>query len=96
MRFYRDARSQFSIHEWIDVIIEAIDYNPDGYLDENGEVSERKKIFIFFVAFCHSLKNRVNLIELAPKRAPEKRYVFEKTKQAWLALLVAVLYLAHL
>ena len=30
LEFYRDARSQFSIHEWIDVIIEAIDYNPTG------------------------------------------------------------------
>ncbi len=25
LEFYRDARRQFSIHEWIDVIIEAID-----------------------------------------------------------------------
>ena len=52
LEFYRDARSQFSIHEWIDVIIEAIDYNPDGDLDENGEVSERKKLY-----FCKQFMN---------------------------------------
>lgn len=83
LEFYRDARSQFSIHEWIDVIIEAIDYNPDGYLDENGEVSERKKLY-FLRRLLPFVEKRVNLIELAPK-GTGKSYVFEKiSKRGWL------------
>ena len=83
LEFYRDARSQFSIHEWIDVIIEAIDYNPDGYLDENGEVSERKKLY-FLRRLLPFVEKRVNRIELAPK-GTGKSYVFEKiSKRGWL------------
>ena len=40
--FYREARKEFDIHEWIDVIISSIDYNPNGYVDENGNISLRK------------------------------------------------------
>ena len=83
LEFYRDARSQFSIHEWIDVIIEAIDYNPDGYLDDNGEVSERKKLY-FLRRLLPFVEKRDNLIELAPK-GTGKSYVFEKiSKRGWL------------
>lgn len=67
----------------IDVIIEAIDYNPDGYLDENGEVSERKKLY-FLRRLLPFVEKRVNLIELAPK-GTGKSYVFEKiSKRGWL------------
>ena len=30
---YREARSQFTAEEWIDVVLGAIDYNPEGYED---------------------------------------------------------------
>lgn len=42
--FYREARKEFNIHEWIDVVLTAVDYNPEGYVDENGNISERKKL----------------------------------------------------
>lgn len=40
--FYRDVRREFDIHEWIDVVLMAVDYNPAGYVDENGAESEEK------------------------------------------------------
>lgn len=81
--FYREARREFDIHEWIDVIISAVDYNPDGYTDENGDVSERTKLF-FLRRLLPFVEKRVNLIELAPK-GTGKSYLFEKiSKRGWL------------
>ena len=81
--FYREARKEFNIHEWIDVIISAVDYNPNGYLDEEGNVSEETKLF-FLRRLLPFMEKRVNLIELAPK-GTGKSYVFEKiSKRGWL------------
>ncbi len=81
--FYREARKEFNIHEWIDVIINAVDYNPDGYTDEEGKVSEAKKLF-FLRRLLPFIERRVNIIELAPK-GTGKSYVFEKiSKRGWL------------
>ncbi|MGM9992112.1 MAG: BREX system Lon protease-like protein BrxL [Candidatus Bruticola sp.] len=83
LEFYREARRNFSIQEWIDVIIEAIDYNPDGYLDNEGAVSESKKLY-FLRRLLPFVEKRINLIELAPK-GTGKSYVFEKiSKRGWL------------
>lgn len=83
LNFFREARREFNIHEWIDVILMAIDYNPNGYLDENDKVSEEKKL-VFLRRLLPFVERRVNLIELAPK-GTGKSYVFEKiSKRGWL------------
>lgn len=83
LEFFREARSEFDIHEWIDVVLTAVDYNPAGYVDENGVVSEEKKLF-FLRRLLPFVEKRVNLIELAPK-GTGKSYVFEKiSKRGWL------------
>ena len=83
LEFYREARKEFSIHEWIDVIISAVDYNPNGYLDSDGNISEETKLF-FLRRLLPFVEKRVNLIELAPK-GTGKSYVFEKiSKRGWL------------
>lgn len=80
---FKEYRAEFNIHEWIDVILTAIDYNPAGYVDENGEESEKKKLF-FLRRLLPFVEKRVNLIELAPK-GTGKSYVFEKiSKRGWL------------
>lgn len=80
---FKEYRSEFDIHEWIDVILSAIDYNPSGYVDENGNESEKKKL-IFLRRLLPFVEKRVNLIELAPK-GTGKSYVFEKiSKRGWL------------
>ncbi len=81
--FYREARREFTIQEWIDVLINAVDYNPDGYIDEEGNVCEEKKLF-FLRRLLPFVEKRINLIELAPK-GTGKSYVFEKiSKRGWL------------
>lgn len=75
--FYREARKQFNIHEWIDVIISAIDYNPNGYADESTKLYFLRRLLPF-------VEKRVNMIELAPK-GTGKSYIFEKiSKRGWL------------
>lgn len=83
LEFYKEARSHFDIHEWIDVVLSAVDYNPNAYLDENGEISEEAKL-IFLRRLLPFVEKRINLIELAPK-GTGKSYVFEKiSKRGWL------------
>ena len=81
--FYKQARKSFDIHEWIDVIISAVDYNPAGYVDDDGNVSEETKLF-FLRRLLPFIEKRINLVELAPK-GTGKSYVFEKiSKRGWL------------
>ena len=81
--FYKEARKNFDIHEWIDVIISAVDYNPSGYVDSEGNISEETKLF-FLRRLLPFIEKRVNLIELAPK-GTGKSYVYEKiSKRGWL------------
>ena len=81
--FYREARKEFNIHEWIDVIISSIDYNPNGYVDENGNIDESSKLY-FLRRLLPFVEKRVNMIELAPK-GTGKSYIFEKiSKRGWL------------
>ena len=83
LNYYREARRQFTTSEWIDVLISAVDYNPSGYIDENGEPSERKKMY-FLRRLLPFVEQRINLIELAPK-GTGKSYVYEKiSKRGWL------------
>ncbi|MBQ3756411.1 MAG: BREX system Lon protease-like protein BrxL [Oscillospiraceae bacterium] len=83
LEVYREARREFDIHEWIDTVIRAVDYNPDGYCDKDGNVSEETKLF-FLRRLLPFVEKRVNLIELAPK-GTGKSYVFEKiSKRGWL------------
>lgn len=83
LEFFRAARKEFDIHEWIDIVLMAVDYNPAGYVDENGAESEEKKLF-FLRRLLPFVEKRVNLIELAPK-GTGKSYVFEKiSKRGWL------------
>lgn len=80
---FKEYRSEFDIHEWIDVVLSSIDYNPDGFVDEIGEASEAKKL-IFLRRLLPFVEKRVNMIELAPK-GTGKSYVFEKiSKRGWL------------
>ena len=66
--FYKDVRRNFSVQEWIDVILGAIDYNADGYETEAQKLAMLTRLLPF-------VEKRVNLIELAPK-GTGKSYVF--------------------
>lgn len=72
-----DARKRFSTAEWIDVLISAMEYDPDGFdgLTQKMEFLTRLLIFV---------EPRLNAIELAPK-GTGKSYVFGNlSKYGWL------------
>lgn len=66
--FFKDARAEFTVSEWIDVVLGAIDYNAQGYKDENEKLAMLARLLPF-------VEKRLNLLELAPK-GTGKSYVF--------------------
>ena len=66
--YYKDVRKEFTISEWIDVLLGAIDYNASGYEDEHQKLAMLTRLLPF-------IEKRLNLIELAPK-GTGKSYVF--------------------
>ncbi|GHT10654.1 hypothetical protein FACS1894170_03100 [Planctomycetales bacterium] len=75
---FREARKEFTIDEWLDIILGAIDYNPDGYSDW----VEKHTLLTRLLPF---IEPRVNLVELAPK-GTGKSYLFGRIgKYGWLA-----------
>lgn len=68
LEFYKDIRKEFTVQEWIDVILGAIDYNPFGYENEDEKLAIIKRLLPF-------VEKRLNLIELAPK-GTGKSYLF--------------------
>ncbi len=75
--YYKEARNSFTTEEWIDVLISASDYNPNGY------ETEEQKLF-FLRRLLPFVEKRVNLMELAPK-GTGKSYVYQKiSKRGWL------------
>ena len=66
--YYVKARDYFTIDEWIDIMISAIDYNPKGYVTKKQKLTMLSRILPF-------IEKRLNLIELAPKETG-KSYVF--------------------
>lgn len=57
---YKEARAEFTIEEWIDVVLGAIDLQADGYQADLQKRAMMKRLLPF-------VENRLNLIELAPK-----------------------------
>ena len=66
--FYKDVRSEFSITEWIDIMLGAIDYNAAGYKEEHDKLAMLMRLLPF-------VEKNLNIIELAPK-GTGKSYVF--------------------
>lgn len=66
--FYKDVRSEFSISEWVDVLLGAMDYNAYGYENEHEKLSMLQRLLPF-------VEKNLNIVELAPK-GTGKSYVF--------------------
>ncbi|KJU85631.1 ATP-dependent Lon-type protease [Candidatus Magnetobacterium bavaricum] len=75
--YYVEARSEFTMNEWIDVVLSAIDYNPSGFTNVSQKLTMISRLLPF-------IEKRVNLIELAPK-GTGKSYLFSQiSKYGWL------------
>jgi ATP-dependent Lon protease len=74
---FRLAREEFTIDEWFDVLLGAIDYNPEGYADWVEKHTMLTRLLPF-------VEPRINLVELAPK-GTGKSYLFGRVgKYGWL------------
>ena len=71
------ARKKFTTNEWIDVLLSAMEYDPDGFVSLTQKVEFLTRLLIF-------LEPRLNVVELAPK-GTGKSYVFGNlSKYGWL------------
>lgn len=76
--YYKDARGEFTIAEWIDVLLGAVDYNASGYKSEEEKLTMLTRLLPF-------TEKRLNLIELAPK-GTGKSYLFGRVSRfGWLS-----------
>lgn len=75
--YFMSARQNFSIDEWIDVLIATMEYDPDAF-----DTIEQKKEFITRLLIL--VEPRLNMIELGPK-GTGKSYVYNNiSKHVWL------------
>lgn len=44
LEFFKDVRKNFDIHEWIDIVLGAIDYSVMGYTDEHQKLAMLKRL----------------------------------------------------
>lgn len=77
MGYLRNARKAFSTEEWIDTLLSAMEYEPDGFENMTQKLEFLTRILIF-------VEPRLNVIELAPK-GTGKSFVFGNlSKYGWL------------
>jgi len=77
VNYLADARKNFSTEEWIDVMLSAMEYDPDGFESVTQKMEFLTRLLIF-------VEPRLNVIELAPK-GTGKSYVFGNlSKYGWL------------
>lgn len=74
---FKSAREMFSLDEWIDIVLSAVDYNPGGYETKAQKLSVLQRLLPF-------VEKNLNLIELAPP-GTGKSYLFGQiSRYGWL------------
>ena len=74
---FKDARSMFSLEEWIDILLSAVDYNPKGYDSMTQKLAVMQRLLPF-------VEKNLNLVELAPA-GTGKSYLFGNiSRYGWL------------
>ena len=83
IEYFKSARKNFTLYEWIDLLIRSMEYNPDNKDSKTGFNSiERKLLFISRLLIF--VEPNLNLIELAPK-GTGKSFVFGNlSKYTWM------------
>lgn len=77
LNLFRRFRGEFTTTEWIDVIISAMEYNPDSFSNLTQKLE-------FITRLLPFIEPRLNMVELAPK-GTGKSYVFGNlSKYSWL------------
>ena len=74
---FKDARAMFTLEEWIDIVLAAVDYNPCGYESTAQKLAVLQRLLPF-------VEKNLNLIELAPP-GTGKSYLFgQVSRYGWL------------
>jgi len=74
---FKDARAVFSLDEWIDIVLGAVDYNAQGYGSKQQKLAVIQRLLPF-------VEKRINLMELAPA-GTGKSYLFgQVSRYGWL------------
>lgn len=77
LKYYKATRAEFELDEWLDVLLSAIDYNPDAFKGEDEKLALLTRLLPF-------VEKRLNMIELAPK-GTGKSYLYSNiSKYGWL------------
>jgi ATP-dependent Lon protease len=77
LNYFRQCRAQFSLEEWIDVLISSMEYTPSAFASLTQKLEFLTRLLPF-------IEPRLNLVELAPK-GTGKSYVFGNlSKFVWL------------
>ncbi|EHP83893.1 BREX system Lon protease-like protein BrxL [Methanotorris formicicus] len=77
LEYYKSVRKEFTLEEWIDLLIRSMEYNPDGFESLDQKLLFLSRLLVF-------VEPRLNLIELAPK-GTGKSYIFGNlSKYGWI------------
>lgn len=75
---FKEARKEFTLDEWVNIILGAVDYNSSGYKTDEEKLTMITRLLPF-------VEKRLNLIELAPK-GTGKSYLFGNvSRYGWLS-----------
>lgn len=77
LEYYRSLRTEYSIEEWVDLLIRSMEYNPEGFESITQKLLFLSRLLVF-------VEPRLNMIELAHKGSG-KSYVFGNlSKYGWI------------
>lgn len=77
IEYYKEIRKEFTLEEWVDMLLLAVDYNPLGFLDNTQKITLLSRLLPF-------VEKRANIIELAPKGTGKSYLMSQISKYGWL------------
>jgi len=76
IEYFREKRKEFTLEEWIDLLIRSMEYNPEGFQSLSQKLLFLARLLVF-------VEPNLNMIELAPK-GTGKSYTFNNlSKYGW-------------
>lgn len=74
--YFREGRREFTLIEWVDLLIRSMEYNPDSFLSLDQKLNFLSRLLVF-------VEPRLNMIELSPK-GTGKSYIYNNlSKYGW-------------
>ena len=77
LNFYQQVRNEFSLQEWVDLLLTAVDYSPAGFSEARQKLALLSRLLPF-------VEKRLNIIELAPKGTGKSTMFSQISKYGWL------------